>query len=148
MNTKQRTGLIGSIVLFIGVFAPIMSVPIAGDINYFRNGEGGGTIVLILAAVSLILVFTNKYKGLWLTGIGSLGMILSTFIDFRLRMNRVKADMELDLADNPFRNLADMAMESVQIEWGWALLVVGAVLVIISAAMKDETQENHQGSSD
>ena len=40
MNTKQILGLIGSIVLFIGVFTPIVSVPIMGNMNYFQNGKG------------------------------------------------------------------------------------------------------------
>ena len=57
-------------------------------------------------------------------------------------MSQAKADMESELAGNPFRGLADMAMQSVQLQWGWALLIVGAALVIASAAMKDETQEN------
>jgi hypothetical protein len=61
MNTKQLLGLIGSIVLFIGVFTPIVSVPIMGNMNYFQNGKGDGTIVLVLAVISLILVLAKKY---------------------------------------------------------------------------------------
>ena len=113
-----------------------------GNMNYFQNGKGDGTIVLILAVISLILVLTKKYKGLWFTSIGSLGVMLFTFINFHSIMSQVKADMDSELADNPFRGLADMAMQSVQLQWGWALLIVGAALVIASAAMKDEAQEN------
>ena len=54
-------------------------------------------------------------------------------------MSQFKAEMELELTDNPFRGLADMAISSVQLQWGWALLVVGAALVIISAALKNKT---------
>ena len=59
MKTKQLLGLIGSIVLFIGVFTPIVSVPIMGNMNLFQNGKGGGTIVLILAVISLVLVLAK-----------------------------------------------------------------------------------------
>jgi len=59
-----------------------------------------------------------------------------------MKMSEANAQMETELADNPFRGLADMAMQSVQLQWGWALLVVGAALVIASAAMKDESQHN------
>jgi hypothetical protein len=142
MNTKQLLGLIGSLVLFIGVFAPIMSVPIMGDINYFRNGEGDGTIVLILAVISFILVLAKNYKGLWFTGISSLGIMLFTFMNFQSKMSEAKSDMESELAGNQFRGLVDMAMQSVQLQWGWALLIVGAALVIASAAVKDEDQDN------
>ena len=70
MNTKQLLGLIGSIVLFIGVFTPIVSVPIMGNMNYFQNGQVDGTIVLIFAVISLVLVLAKKFKGFWFTGIG------------------------------------------------------------------------------
>ena len=122
MNTKQMLGLIGSIVLFIGVFTPIVSVPILGNMNYFQNGEDSGRFVLVLAVISLILVLAKKYKGLWFTGIGSLGIMLFSFRNFQ--------------------SLHWMAMQSVQLQWGCALLIVGAALVIASAAMKDEAEEN------
>jgi len=142
MNTKQLLGLIGSVVLFIGVFAPIVSVPFMGNMNYFRNGKGDGTIVLILAVVSFVLVLARKYKGLWATGVGSLAVMAFTFINFQMTTSDTKAQMEKELAGNPFRGLADMAMESVQLQWGWATLVVGAALIIASAAIKDDSQAN------
>lgn len=141
MNTKQLLGLIGSIILFVGVFTPIVSVPIMGNMNYFQNGKGDGTFVLILAVVSLIFVLTKKYKGLWFTGLGSMAVMAFTFINFQMKISDMKAQMETQLAGNPFRGLADMAMQSVQLQWGWALLIVGAALVISSAAIKDE--QNH-----
>jgi len=139
LNTKQLLGLMGSIVLFVGVFAPIVSVPIVGNINYFNNGKGDGTIVLFLAAVSLILVFAKKYKGLWFTGLGSFGLMLFSFVNLLSRISEAKAKMESELAGNPFRGLADIAMQSLQVQWGWALLVVGAALIIASAAVKAES---------
>ena len=141
MKQKQLLGLIGSIVLFIGVFAPIVSVPIMGNMNYFQNGKGDGTIVIILAIASLILVLAKQYRGLWLTGLGSLSVMAFTFINFQTKISEVKSQMETDLAGNPFRGLADMAMQSVQLQWGWALLVVGAALVIASASIKEESQQ-------
>jgi len=141
MKTKQLLGLIGSIVLFIGVFSPIISVPIMGSMNYFHNGKGDGTIVLVFASFSLLLVLIKKYRLLWFTGLGSLGIMLFSFINLQSRMSQTRADMESELAGNPFRGLADMTMQSIQLQWGWALLFIGAALVIACAAMKDETQE-------
>lgn len=140
MDTRKVIGLIGSAILFIGIFAPIMSVPIVGNINYFQNGEGDGVIILILAIISLILVLGEKYRGLWFTGIVALGVMLFTFVHFQSTMSQAKADIDSKLTDNPFRGLADMAVHSVQLQWGWALLIVGAVLLIASAAMKDGTE--------
>ena len=65
-----------------------------------------------------------------------------TFINFQMKISDMKSQMESELAGNPFRGLADMAMQSVQLQWGWALLIVGAGLVIAGAAMKDESNED------
>ena len=63
-----------------------------------------------------------------------------TFVNFQMKMSDINAQMETELAGNPFRGIADMAMQSVQLQWGWALLIVGAALVITSAAIKDKSQ--------
>ena len=140
MGIKKLLGIIGSVVLFIGVFMPIVSLPVVGNMNYFQNGKGDGTIVLILAGISLVLVLAEKFKGLWFTGVGSLGIMLFTFINFQAKMSQIKADLEAELAGNPFRGLADIALQSVQLQWGWAVLIVGAALLIASAAMKEEAK--------
>lgn len=133
---KQMLGLIGSLILFVGVFTPIISLPIVGSMNYFQNGKGDGVIILALAICSLILTLTKRYRGLWFTGTGSLAVMIFTFINFQVRMSEMQAQMESQLSGNPFRGLADMAIHSVQIQWGWAVLIVGAGLVIAAAATK------------
>ncbi len=135
MEMRQVIGLAGSLILFLGVFAPIVSLPIVGSMNYFQNGEGDGIILIAIAILSLGAVITKTYKGLWLTGLGALGLLAYTFIEFRSRMSEVESQMETQLAGNPFRGLADMAVQSVQLQWGWALLVVGAVLLLVAAGV-------------
>ena len=145
MNTKQVFGLTGSILLFVGLFAPLISFPIMGSTNYFQYCKGVAVTVLVLAVISLILVLTKKYKGLWFTGLGSLVLFSFTFIHIQTKMSQIsqiKADMESRLAGNPFRGLADMAMmQSIQLQWGWPVLIVGAALVITAAALKEDQQE-------
>jgi RNase P subunit RPR2 len=133
---KQMLGLIGSLILFVGVFTPIISLPIVGNMNYFQNGKGDGVIILALAIVSLILTLTKRYRGLWITGVGTLAVMGFTFVNFQMRMSEMQSQMESQLSGNPFRGIADIAMQSVQIQWGWAVLIVGAGLVIASAAIK------------
>lgn len=136
---KQMLGLIGSLILFVGVFTPIISLPIVGSMNYFQNGKGDGVIVLALAIVSLILTLTKRYRGLWFTGISSLAVMIFTFVNFQVRMSDMQTQMESQLSGNPFRGIADMAMQSVQIQWGWAVLIVGAGLVIAAAAIRQSS---------
>lgn len=142
-------GLAGSATLFLGVFMPVVSMPIVGSMNYFKNGEGDGVIILVLAAISLVLALLGHYRRLWLTGLGSLGVLAFSFIHFQMKLGEIKEKMDVDLAGNPFRGLADAAMAAIQLQWGWAVLALGAALVIAAAITGGKAEESRSaGRSD
>ena len=138
MHIKQTLGLVGSIALLAGVFTPIVSIPVMGEMTYLQNGRTEGIIVLVLAFISLLLALTRQYRGLWITGIGSLAVLLYTFVRFQSKMSDMKSDMESPLSGTPFHGLVDIAMQSVQFQWGWAVLLVGAGLVLAAAVLKED----------
>lgn len=129
-NRQRSLGLIGAAVLFVGVFMPILSVPIVGSVNYFQNGRGDGTIILVLALLALLLTATRSFRLLWIPGVLSLALLAFTFINIQAKLNDARDSMTRELADNPFRGLAEAMAGSVQLQWGWAVLVVGAVILI------------------
>ncbi|HND78707.1 MAG TPA: hypothetical protein PLN79_15585, partial [bacterium] len=94
LSKKQLVGLIGSLVLFLGVFMPIVSVPMVGNMNYFQNGEGDGIVILVLAIISVVFIFLKKYKVLWGTSLISLGLLLFTLINIHVNISNAKAKME------------------------------------------------------
>jgi hypothetical protein len=120
---------------------PIVSLPIVGSINYIHNGRSDGIIVLTLSVISIILLTLKIYKGLWFTSIGSLWVMLYTYINLQSEISKMKKDLNADLAGNPFRGLADIAINSVRIQWGWAIMLVGAGLIIACAIYKDTTKK-------
>lgn len=137
MSTRQLLGFGGAATLFVGVFAPIVSLPFAGGINYFQNGRGDGAIVIVLAAASAWLTATRRYSGLYVTGLLSTGLLSYTYFGLQNILNAATEQMRADLVDNPFAGLAELAIQSVQIQWGWALLVIGTVALLAAAAIKD-----------
>jgi hypothetical protein len=137
MSKRQTLGVAGALILALGVFAPVVHLPIVGSRNYFNNGEGDGVIVLILACMSLALALRRRFEWLWTTGIAALTLVILTFVTFRARLGEMRSTTARDLADNPFRGLGDAALASVQIEWGWAVLLLGACLVIAAAWIRD-----------
>lgn len=58
--------------------------------------------------------------------------------NIQMKMVDIKSQMESELAGNPFLGLADIAMQAVQLQWGWVFFIFGSGLAIASAAMKDE----------
>lgn len=127
-NTARRVvGLIGCVVLVLGTFCPLIWIPLCGDLNYFANGRGDGVIVIVLAAISAVLCAVNFCRVLLFTGVGCLACVGVTFA-------RMQGMFE-QLAENTNRLPFLGGTAGVRLEWGWAVLVIGAILVIIAGAM-------------
>lgn len=137
MSRAQVFALIGSALLVLGVFAPIVSVPLMGNLTYFQNGEGDGVIILMLAVVSAILAFDRKFRFIWYTALGSAAVLIFTFVTFKMKMADMAKDMRADLAGNPFSGLGELALQSIQLQWGWALLILGIASLLIAAQLED-----------
>lgn len=136
IEINQILGIVGAAILFVGVFLPLISAPLFGSVNYVQNGRGDGWIIIILAAFSLVLALKKSYKWLMATGGCSLAVMAFTFIMLQIKLSEQKAQMETELAGNPFRALADAAMQSIQFQWGWAVLIIGAACIISAAILK------------
>ena len=133
MTRDNRTlTLVGAAVLFIGVFLPIVSLPFVGSMNYVKNGRGDGVIVLILAVIAAGLALAGRTRDVIWPGIASLALLAFTFINFQLRIGRMKSEMTEQMKDNPFGGLVEAMAGSVQLQWGWAVLVLGAALTIVA----------------
>jgi hypothetical protein len=129
MATNKNIALLGSALLAIGVFLPLVSVPIVGSLNYFRNGTGDGLIMLVIAATAVGFALTGRENYIFFAGLASVALLLFTFINLQARLAEMKAQMDEQLTGNPFRGLADMAYDSIQMQWGWAVLLLGAGLI-------------------
>ena len=131
---SKMLGIIGSLVLFLGVFAPIVKIPILGSMNYFRNGSGDGVILIAMAIISLVFVFRGQLEKLLWTASVSLATLTFTFLYFNWKMHQIGSEMDKSLAGNPFRGMAgELAKNSIQIEWGWIVLIFGSGLLFMSA---------------
>lgn len=126
----------------------MVSVPILGSINYFRNGQGDGVILLALAVVSVIFTLTQKHKWLLYTGAASMALLGYTLYNLYSGLSSARSKMQADLADNPFKGLAALAAESIQLEWGWAVMLLGAGMLLFVALMPNsESTESEEADN-
>lgn len=137
-DLRKIIGLSGAVILFAGVFCPIISMPIMGSMNYFQNGKADGVIVIIAAAMAGLLCLAGKYRWLLLPGIGSAVTTAITYYNFSSKMSEAKEKFNSELFNNFFKGLADAAFQSVQFQWGWAILILGAALIIAAGLMKGQ----------
>ena len=114
MTNRQLFGLVGSIVLFIGVFTPLASSPpfsFLGDMDLFTvvKGKDDAFFIMGLSLISLLLTIAKKYRGLLITGMLSLILIVFDIV----RINKL-----------------------LELRWGWAFLFFGTFFIIIAGVIK------------
>jgi hypothetical protein len=127
-------GVLGSVVLIVGIFLPVVSrvganpdaagVASEKTVHYsnFNILMGGrlslGTLCAVLGLVSLALVFTRKYKLLAGTGAVSLAILALDYFFSRSL-------------------LAEYS--EVRLVWaGWVALALGGVLVLLAGLLKSK----------
>jgi len=135
MTKRQLIGSIGCIILLLGVFAPVVKAPVVGGINFLNDNKTSGAIMLVLAIVSYVLIRFRYIKGLWATGLASFGVIIVSFIRLQRRLHEIRSDVDSSLAGTPLSGLGDFASKSIQVQWGWAVLIIGAALIVLAASM-------------
>lgn len=137
MDRRQITGVLGSAILGLSVFPPMIRVPFMGNLNYFQDRQGEGIAILVLAVVSLTLVILKKYKLLWLSGMGSIGVLLYSYLNIHIKISQIENDLESELAKNVFREMTEMAIDTIQIEWGLFVLITSVFLLFLTAVIKE-----------
>ncbi len=135
---RQTLAVTAAILLLVGIFSPIVSFSFVGDIDFFRSGYGDGYILLLMAASSLALAFTGRWKQVIVPALGSLAVVLWTFLGVQETISDARSGGSPTLAGNPHEGLAPATMASIQWEWGWILLFAGSGLLVYSAARRDE----------
>jgi hypothetical protein len=130
MNTRNL-GFIGAALLTAGLFAPIVTVPILGNINLFSNGSNLiGIDLLVLAIVAAVLVAKDRLRDVIWPGIAAAGIVLYEFGALQYRLSQMRESLSKNLQGNPFAGLAQGAANAVQVQWGWLILAAGAGLLV------------------
>ncbi|MCC3145324.1 hypothetical protein LJ207_08310 [Halanaerobium sp. Z-7514] len=113
---KLYISLIAIFALIIGIFTPLVSAPMIGQISYFSDAQGGALFIFMLALISLILTINKYFKHLAITALSALAFNIYTFIQ-----------------------LKESAGENVELlvyEYGWIFLILGSLLLLIAALKK------------
>jgi hypothetical protein len=134
---RQTLAVTAGILLVLGAFQPIVSFPFIGDVDFFREGYGDGYILLAMAGLSIALAVTGRWKQVLVPGLGSLAVVLWTFLSVQDTISQARSGAPATLAGNPHEGLAASVMQSIQWEWGWLFLFAGSGLLVYSAARRD-----------
>ncbi|OFX74455.1 MAG: hypothetical protein A2X12_08810 [Bacteroidetes bacterium GWE2_29_8] len=136
MSIKQLISFIGSLVIIIGVFMPIMSIPMLQiTVSYFEGGKGDGVYVLIFVLISIIFTLLKNYKYIWISIVGIIGTMSYSYFNINSRKLELENLVNSKLENNPigeiFQSFAELAINSVKIEWGWIIIIFGVLIYVL-----------------
>jgi len=132
INLQSILAFVGSFFLILGVFLPVINIPLSGQLNLFANGRGDGVIILILALAVVILAVLQHYTWVWVPALVMFALLSSKLINL-LRLMAVIDKLTADLAADAgiFGGLLSLYGQGIQLQWGWVFLLIGMVLVLL-----------------
>lgn len=130
MTTNKNLALSGAVLLVVGLFCPIVTLPFLGNINLFNDGTNVIALALLaLAVVGAAMALNNREQDAFWPGAAAGAILLYHFANLQYRLSQMRAQMS-ELEGNPFAGMAKAAVGSVQLQWGWLVLAAGAGLLI------------------
>lgn len=127
---------IGAAVLAAGCFMPIVSIGVL-KFSYYKNGHGDGLYVLILAGLILLGALGKSRPVAGFLGIICLGLISFDLYMATQKISEMQDKVAHDVQGNPFAGLALAVSNSVSLEWGWGVMYLGGILVLLGALLSN-----------
>ena len=125
--------LIAAAIMALGAFCPIVHLPLVGSMNYVMGGRGDGVYVVGCTAAIVALVIAGYRRTAGIVAVGALFILVRALVGFSAALSKAQADLakETGFAGE----LGSLIAGSVGLEWGWILLVGGALTVIVFAIL-------------
>ncbi|AYO54201.1 hypothetical protein [Acinetobacter wuhouensis] len=150
ISKQQLIAFFGAILLLIGAFLPVLSVPIVGSISLFNNGKSDGLIIVVLAGIAIVLAIINQIKAIRFVAMVSLIVVLFDLYKVYSKISDAKREMSEKLAGNPFGGMANAMMDTIQLQYGWVVLILGCLILLFGSFFKivnsDEARKQVRGA--
>lgn len=140
MNNRM-VGFAGAGLLIVGLFQPIATLPFLGSVTLMSNGFNVVAVgLLILGLLSGFLIWAERRDALIWTGGAALLTVIYMFGRMQWAMIQMRTNMAEELEGNPFAGLAETAMASAGLQWGWLILAAGPALLVYVAVQDRKTE--------
>ena len=136
IDQNQASGLLGTALLFSGMFSPLFSSPVKGQFNYFQYNQTEAMVMLGLGALALTLSLIRKFSFMPLVGIAACATLALAFIKYQLFVTGTATHWMEKFADSPHEGINRLTRESLALGWGWGLLLAGAVLILAAGRLR------------
>ncbi|MFZ1683478.1 MAG: hypothetical protein WAU88_05025 [Candidatus Zixiibacteriota bacterium] len=130
MIVRRALAVLGAILIAVGVFMPILGIPVFHDQSIMQLRPNAGWILLGLAVVTVLIVLTKKLGLLYVPGILAVVLLSYTLVAMQGRRDRIQSDIKSNVANTPVRGLVHGFVGSASLRFGWPLMMLGAVTIV------------------
>lgn len=140
MKKGMLLAIIGAVMVVVGIFLPIVKFPGGTQALYFNGGDIYGSLTLIIAILAGVMALLKLRSMVLISGLAALGIIVTRMITI-IRDLPNEDSLRTQLKNLIDSNVPGSAGEGIanaiggpQLHWlGWIVLLVGGVLILISA---------------
>ena len=134
LDLKGVIALIGAMTLVLGVFLPSITTPLFGNHNYLDVATIGGASVLVLAALSLGMIFAGRVRFAGMPGALALVFIGHDYLSLQSNI----ADSQAELVTRPEAAALGEFASVFQVvpSYGWVVLGLGALTLIAASWLR------------
>jgi hypothetical protein len=126
---RQAVALLGSVLLIVGVFVPILGVPIFHDKSMMALRPYVGMTILGLAALTVLIVLIRKLRWLYVPAVIAVALVAYTPLAMQAQKDSIQSDIKSHIASMP-GGLAGRFVGATSLKYGWTLMMLGAGLVL------------------
>ena len=126
---KQAVATLGAVLLMVGVFVPILGVPILHDQSMMQLRPNVGWTILGLAALTVLIALIRKFRWLYIPGVIAVGLIAYTPLAMQAQKDAIQSDIKHHIASMP-GGFFGKFVGATSLEYGWTLMMLGAILIL------------------
>jgi NADH:ubiquinone oxidoreductase subunit H len=133
-NLAKIIALVGAAILAVGVFLPVVQVPKRGAMT-LMDLESAGVIILVLAAIAAGVALIGWTRHAVWPGIGALGLLAYAYQRTNAEIAQSRARLSGGIGEDPLAALRDLAASNSRVDYGWSVLAVGALIVVVAGVL-------------
>ena len=127
-----------SLLVVAGVFLPLASIPVYGDITYNRIASVESYLVILMGIFVMVLLILGKTRTLILPVIGIWIILLYPAIKAQLqkRQDAGMFDKMISMATDPLQDFAEnLILNITEFNWGGYMFLASLLILSISSSM-------------
>ena len=136
MEGYKIIGTLGACILVAGVFVPARFTKMVGYISYYSDYQTNALILIALAVLAVILVFTGSPMRLMTFGVLTLAVVTWTYLRRTAGIQVVEDSVGQLAAQAASLTIVRNVSDSIVTNTPWWIMLAGSALLVIAGLMQ------------